>query len=168
MLLPMIERIDFSSRQMTIHMRPTILRDIIGMEAETLPSADPSLEYYSLSVPFQVKRRGVETHVVLTNDSGAESKVDHTLLRSIAKAHVWFKELSSASGASVKSIAARENIMASEVSRQLPFAFLLPKIVSAVVQGRQPIDMTTKRIQRAVNSPMDWNEQAQMFGFNEI
>ena len=164
----MIERIDFSSRQMTMNIRLAILQDIIGMAAETLPCANPSLEYYLLRVPFQVKRRGVEAHVVLTNDSGAESKVDHTLPRSIAKAHVWFKELSSASGVSVKSIAARENIMASEVSRQLPFAFLSPKIVSAIVQGRQPIDMTTKRIQRAANSPMDWNEQAQIFGFNEI
>ena len=71
-------------------------------------------------------------------------------------------------GVSVKAIASRENIMASEVSRQLSLAFLSPKIVSAILRGHQPIDLTTKRIQRTVNAPMDWNEQAQMFGFNEI
>ncbi len=115
-----------------------------------------------------MKRRGVETHVVLTNRTSAEGKVDHTLLRSIAKAQVWFKELCRDSGATVKAIAAREKIMASEVSRQLPLAFLSPKIVSAILQGRQPIDLTTKRIQRTANLPLDWNEQAQILGFDEL
>ncbi|MEP6826444.1 MAG: hypothetical protein ABJA10_00050, partial [Aestuariivirga sp.] len=168
LFLPMIERVDFSSGQMTINIRLTILREMIGMKAETLPTADPAPECYLLCVPSQAKRRGVETHVVLTNGLRTEVKVDHTLLRSIAKAHVWFNELSSDSRLSIKAIAARENILASEVSRQLPLAFLAPKIVSAILRGRQPIDLTTKRIQRAANLPIDWNEQAQMLSFNEI
>ena len=39
-------------------------------------------------------------------------------------------------------IAEAESMPASEVSRQLPLAFLSPRIVDAILQGRQPADLT--------------------------
>ena len=120
-----------------------------------------------VALPGQ-SRRGVETHLIVKNGSPVKHHIDQTLVCSIAKARRWFLERSENAATSVKAIAVRENIAASEVSRQLPLAFLSPKIVTKILQGHQPIDLTTKRLQRLSNLPWDWAEQAQLLGFSEL
>jgi hypothetical protein len=44
--------------------------------------------------------------------------------------------------ADVNTIAKRENLPASYVRSHLPLAFLAPSIVTAVLEGRQPADLT--------------------------
>ena len=64
-----------------------------------------------------------------------------------------------------KEIAARQQIPASEVSRQLPLAFLAPSIVTAILEGRQPVELTAKALKR-VDLPLDWSEQSRRLGFS--
>jgi len=89
-------------------------------------------------------------------------------LRTVAKARIWLDELMASPKASIKAIAAREALPASEVSRQLPLAFLSPRIVTAIMRGEQPIDITVKRLTRLGNLPMGWDEQAQLLGFTDL
>ena len=166
LILPLVERIYMRSGYMTIGIRVAALSKEVGI-------ANPSTEgeqsaIYHLDIPFQVKRRGVETHLVIKSGSTINHHVDQTLVLSIAKARRWFLELCNNATLSVKAIAVREKIPASEVSRQLPLAFLSPKIVSNILQGHQPIDLTTKRLQRFSNLPMNWAEQAKLLGFGEL
>ena len=166
MLLPLIERIDIRSGHMIIGIRMTVLRNEVALGSP--PCDDDQGAIYNLDVPFQVKRRGVETHLIVKNGPTIKHHIDQTLVCSIAKARRWFLELSDNAAPSVKAIAARENIAASEVSRQLPLAFLSPKIVIKILQGHQPIDLTTKRLQRLPDLPLDWAEQARLLGFGEL
>ena len=166
LVLPFIERIDLRSGHMSIGIRMAALCKEVGL---AIPFNDgEQTAIYNLDVHFQVKRRGVETHLIVTNGSTINHHVDQTLVLSIAKARRWFLELSTNATTSVKAIAVRENIPASEVSRQLPLAFLSPKIVTKILQGHQPIDLTTKRLQRFSNLPLDWAEQAKLLGFGEL
>ena len=166
LILPLIERIGLRSGHMMIGIRMAALCKEVGL---VIPFNDgEQTAIYNLDVHFQVKRRGVETHLIVTNGSNINHHVDQTLVLSIAKARCWFEELSTNTTTSVKAIAVRENIPASEVSRQLPLAFLSPKIVSNIIQGHQPIDLTTKRLQRLSNLPMDWAEQEKLLGFGEL
>ncbi len=41
-----------------------------------------------ITAPFQLRKRGVETKLVLADASGG---VDEALIRNIAKAHHWFE-----------------------------------------------------------------------------
>ena len=166
LILPLIERIDMRSGRMTIGIRVAALCKEVGIANPS--TAGEQTAIYNLDIPFQIKRRGVETHLVIKSGSTINHHVDQTLVLSIAKARRWFLELSNNATLSLKAIAARENIPASEVSRQLPLAFLSPKIVSKILQGHQPIDLTTKRLQRLSNLPLDWAEQAKFLGFGEL
>ena len=166
LVLPLVERIDIRSGHMIIAIRIAALRKEVCLGSP--PGDGEQGAIYNLDVPFQVKRRGVETHLVVTNGSTIGHHVDQTLVQSIAKARRWFLELSENATTSVKTIAAREKIAASEVSRQLPLAFLSPTIVTKILQGHQPIDLTTKRLQRLSNLPLDWAEQARLLGFGEL
>ena len=166
LILPFIEKIEMHSDHMLIGIRVAALRKEIGL---AIPSTDGEQgAVHRLDVPLQVKRRGVETHLVIKSGSKINLHVDQTLVLSIAKARCWFEELSTNATTSVKAIALRENIPASEVSRQLPLAFLSPKIITKILQGHQPIDLTTKRLQRFSNLPLDWAEQAKLLGFGEL
>ena len=62
----------------------------------------------------------------------------------------------------------RSTIPASEVSRQLSLAFLAPRIVSAILAGRQPVDLTAKTLKRLPVLPLDWNQQSKLLGFGSM
>ncbi len=44
-------------------------------------------------------------------------------------------------------------------------AFLAPDIVEAILEGRQPRDLTFKKL--CSNSPLSWTEQRRHFGFSD-
>jgi hypothetical protein len=73
--------------------------------------------------------------------------------------------LLSAPGASINVLAEHERISASESSRRMPLIFLSPQIVRFILQGQQPIELTTSNLLRVPGLSVDWNEQAQLFGF---
>jgi len=54
---------------------------------------------------------------------------------------------------------------ASDVTRFLPLAFLSPRIVEAILEGRQPVDFTLERFKKAGRLPMVWQHQEIEFGF---
>jgi site-specific DNA recombinase len=47
----------------------------------------------------------------------------------------------------------------------LPLAFLTPEIVEAILVGRQPIDLTPRRLKRIGVLPSRWDEQRRRLGF---
>jgi site-specific DNA recombinase len=55
-----------------------------------------------------------------------------------------------------------------EISRSLPFAFLAADIVEAILNGRQPIDLTPRRLKRVGTLPGRWDEQRCRFHLTEI
>ena len=53
-----------------------------------------------------------------------------------------------------------------DVSRTLPLAFLAPSIVSDIISGQHPVDMTSDSLRRkTAHLPLDWNDQRQFLGF---
>jgi hypothetical protein len=51
-----------------------------------------------------------------------------------------------------------------DVSRCLPLAYLAPDIVEAILQGRQPVELTVLRLKR-IGLPLSWVEQRRLLGF---
>jgi hypothetical protein len=43
--------------------------------------------------------------------------------------------------------------------------FLAPDIVSAILDGSQPVELTTRSLLRIANLPFDWASQRQLLGF---
>jgi hypothetical protein len=47
----------------------------------------------------------------------------------------------------------------------LPLGLLAPDIVTGVLEGRQPVELTTSRLKWIGNLPPSWAAQRQLLGF---
>ena len=117
------------------------------------------LDLTRINVPLTLRKRGVETKLLLAS-SNAASSFDPTLVALIARAHCYLRKLTKKPGRSLTDVAAECGTEPSEVSRILPLAFLAPAIVEAVLAGRQPISLTTQRLLRVRDVPATWAKQA--------
>ena len=50
--------------------------------------------------------------------------------------------------------------------RLLKLSWLAPDIVAAIAQGKQPPTLTGRRLLRAADVPLGWEEQRRFFGFH--
>lgn len=97
--------------------------------------------------------------LVLGNDAHSPGKPDPTLLKTIAKAYVWAERLKSGTVDSVHEIAIAEGVIESYVTRVLRLGFLAPEIVTAIIEGRQPAELTTKRLILREEISAHWKRQ---------
>jgi site-specific DNA recombinase len=114
-------------------------------------------------VPMQMKRRGVEMRIVLEGESNPVP-VDLPLLKAVARARRWADDLVSGKVRSVGELARREGIDGRSVRRLIPLGFLAPRIVEAIAEGRQPVELTLEALTRRIDLPLLWNAQEQALG----
>ena len=57
------------------------------------------------------------------------------------------------------------NITASYFTRVLRIAYMAPDIIEAIVEGRQPPELTANTLVRLKNLPIDWPGQREALGF---
>ena len=117
-------------------------------------------------VPLTMKRRGVELRLVIQNEPPSRSKVDLILLKTIARAQRWFDQLLSGEVKSLTAIATREGVNYRFVGKIIRLAFLAPKIVEAVAQGRQPPELSTELLTKRLRLPLDWSDQKRLLNID--
>lgn len=91
--------------------------------------------------------------------------MDETLIRAIAIANAWLDELRT--GTSMAGIAARRNCAPTFIQQRIRLAFLSPRIIAAILAGRQPEDLTVTRLATS-GIPSDWNAQWAELGFSSV
>ena len=107
--------------------------------------------------PLALRRRGVETRIIAGDMLPAP---DPVLIRTLAQAHVWAKSLRA--GTSLTEITAATGHSEPYIRTRIPLAFLAPKVQAAILDGRQPADISVARLLRD-GIPVDWSEQARLF-----
>ena len=110
-------------------------------------------------VPMRMKRRGVEMRLIIDGDAGPAARVDPPLLKAIARAYRWSDDLVSGRVRSIGEIAKRERLTGRYVRCVMRLAFLAPKIVEAIAEGRQPADLTTVAMTHRIDLPPLWSAQ---------
>jgi site-specific DNA recombinase len=141
----------------------------VTLKLPLLPTSDhsgvnPSQLSLARCVPMQMTRRGVELRLVLEGGSGP-SRIDLPMLRAVARARRWSDELISGQARSVDEIARRERLDRRSVRRLLPLGFLSPRVVEAIVEGRQPPDLSVMAtLIRRIDLPLLWSAQEQALG----
>ena len=103
---------------------------------------------------------------LVIGSEASNSKADRTLLRAVARGHLWFNELSSGRAKFARDIAAREGVNERFVRRHIPLAFLSPTIVEAIAEGRHPVSLTAEAITRSIDIPLEWDKQPAALGFD--
>jgi len=80
-----------------------------------------------------------------------------SLLTTIARSKAWIHELLCDPTADFELIAERENLAERHVRFLAPLAYLSPRIVEAIAEGRAPAGLAVRRLAR--NLPLAWVEQ---------
>ncbi|WP_147372423.1 hypothetical protein [Henriciella barbarensis] len=150
----LLDRIEVRAGQLELKIDAQALSKNIGIDASELLN-----EALVHTEAFVMKRRGVETVLLL---GAAAPQRDTTLINAIAKAHVWMKAWRD--GSSLSDIAKSIGWTPSPLRQRLKLAFLSPAITKAILDGRQPADLSLERILRS-DLPLDWDRQAEKFGF---
>lgn len=96
---------------------------------------------------------------VMTDQQGVP---DHRLVREVLRAIRWFNALASGSFSSIQALAQYEGCSESLITHRIRLAFLAPDIVEAILEGRQPKDLTQKRLFDAYPLPLCWEEQRKL------
>lgn len=139
------------------HLHLLLDREVIaaGLEVATAALSDQLLV---LTCPLALRRRGVETKIIAGETIPAP---DQVLQRTLAEAHVWARALRS--GISLIDLARATGHSKPYIRARLPLAFLAPRVQAAILDGRQPAELSVSQIIRE-DLPMDWAEQARIFG----
>jgi DNA invertase Pin-like site-specific DNA recombinase len=131
---------------------------VLGIPALDTPEPSDTV----VDLPFTLRRRRVETKLVLAGERQA-ALVDAKLIQAVAQAHEWLDRL--IKGISVADLARELGLDDGEISRVLSLAFLAPDIIAAILNGSQPVELTTKHLKRLKPLPLAWAEQRQRLGF---
>jgi DNA invertase Pin-like site-specific DNA recombinase len=155
-LVKLVERVELGREGIRISLKLPLCQ---------IEDDETSSKQLSLTRDFtmRLKRRGVETRIVLEGDS-APGPVDLQLLKAIARAHRWTTDLLSGRVKSIRELAKREGMNRRSVQRLLRLGFLSPRLVEAIAEGRQPPDLTVIKLTRRIDLPALWNAQEQALG----
>ena len=165
LLHQLIRRIDLAPEDLRLRVDRPVLIDALdaGQGRSKDHEAGATID---LDVPFSLRRRGVEAKLILgaRDKTGHASALDPMLVQMIVMAHHSHQILISGEAASINDLAEITGQHPSDVTRLIHLAYLAPDITEAILDGRQPTELTAKRLQRLCPVPLDWSEQRQRLG----
>jgi len=165
LLSALIERIEAGANQIDIHFRPTRLAALLDVAATPLPSATDD-EIQILSIPLRPRRSGREIRMLIDGtDPFATAKPDARLVKLLIKACRFNAALLSGDAVSFAALAKREGVSRSYFTRVVRLSYLAPHITQAILDGRQPRDLTADKLLAHSRLPLAWHEQRTLLGF---
>ncbi|HEX9170233.1 MAG TPA: recombinase family protein [Roseiarcus sp.] len=147
--------------------RAIVCRDQISItlrSGDLLDAASNQNDVPTISVPFTATlplRKGI-FHTPSANHTMDEGKRSG-LLTAIARSRAWVDKMVKDPATDIGTIAKRENLAERHVRFLAPLAYLSPRIIEAIAEGRAPADLTVTRLVR--NLPIVWAEQEKQLGF---
>jgi len=163
-LTRLIERIDVGADQIDIHFRPTRLGPLLDV-ATPLPSASDD-ETQILSVPIRLRRSGREiTMRIDGTDPFATAKPDARLIKLLIRVRRLNAALVGSDGVPFAALAKRQGVSPSYFTRLVRLNYLAPDITQAILDGRQPRDLTADKLLAHSRLPLAWQEQRNVLGF---
>ncbi len=157
-------RIDLSVSMIAITLRRGGLAKVLEVEISMDENRPDNA--VMITVPIALCRRGVEAKLVIADPGKTQAQPDPQLCRLVARARLCFDQLASGEVPSVRTMAERNGSHESDISRILPLAFLAPDIVEAILDGRQPVELTAESLKRLPALPTDWDAQRRLLGFS--
>jgi len=164
-LAALIERIEASVNQIEIRLRPCQLNALLDVAAAPIQGViDDETEI--VSVPIRLRRAGREIRMVTDgNDPVATSKPDARLIKLLLKARRFNATLVGSDDAPFAALAEREGVSPSYFTRLVRLSYLAPDITHAILDGRQPRDLTAEKLLDHSRLPLAWHDQRTALGF---
>src|SRR4029077_2445052 len=164
-LTTLIDRIDVGANRIDIHFRATRLPPPLDVAATPLPSATDD-EIQILSIPVRLHRSGrAITMLIDGTDPFATAKPDARLVKLLIRARQFNAILLDSDGVPFAALAKRQGVSPSYFTRLVRLSYLAPDITQAILDGRQPRDLTADKLLAHSRLPLTWHDQRAVLGF---
>jgi hypothetical protein len=164
-LTALIQRIEVAANQIDIHFRPKRLGTLFDVAATPLPSVTDD-ETQILSIRVRLRRCGPEIKMLIDGaDPFATAKPDRRLIKLLIRARRFNTTLVGSEHAPFAALAKHEGVSRSYFTRVVRLSYLAPDITHAILDGRQPRDLTADRLLAHSRLPLAWHEQRIVLGF---
>jgi hypothetical protein len=164
-LAALIERIVVSVDQIEIRLRPRQLNALLDVAATPIQGLTDD-ETEIVSVPARLRRVGREIRMVIDGaDPFAASKPDARLIKLLLKARRFNATLVGSDDVPFAALAQREGVSPSYFTRLVRLSYLAPDITHAILDGRQPRDLTAEKLLGHSRLPLVWHDQRTALGF---
>ena len=122
-------------------------------------------DVFTITIGARVKRCGWEVRLVIPAGTGTQmpTRPALPLIKAVARVHRWPERIMRGEFRSRQLVAQFAKVDQRYAGRILQFAFLAPDIVEAILEGRQPADLTVQKLLRGF--PLGWPEQRKRLGF---
>jgi len=170
LLMTIISRVDIKAEHIEVklyrHRLHTLLKVKSMRQIFGIPASSSGLDdVLKLRVKARLQRVGREMKLVVHN-APDRAVADPGLLRIVARAHDFQERLMQDPNLTVPAIASQERLTIGYLSRLLRLPSLAPDVVTAIINGKHPPQLSAKRLMRlAPNLPTDWPEQRKLLGF---
>ncbi len=139
------------------------LRILLGLKR--IAGGNSQAKRICLELPISLKKRGVEKKLVLAGMPEPTANPSATLIAVLSQAQRWMDDLMSREAASARELSRCYKVDPGDVGKALGLAFLAPDIIEAILDGRQPVELTATRLKRLTDLPASWAEQRRLLGF---
>jgi site-specific DNA recombinase len=169
-LMALVNRVDVKAEHVEIRVYRQRLHDLLQAQSidlllRPLATYDQPDNVLRLKVRARLQRVGREMKLVVHN-ADDRAQADPGLLRIIARSHDFQERLVQDAYLTVPAIASQERLTIGYLSRLLRLPSLAPDIVTAIINGKHPPELSAKRLMRlALKLPTDWAEQRKLLGF---
>jgi DNA invertase Pin-like site-specific DNA recombinase len=161
----LVTRIDLRPTCVGIAVCPAMVMQIVnsGLDLQQLPSrATGPVEV--LTIAARVRRTGMETRLVI-DSAQPTRRPDRSLLRLLGQARRFQAMVAQNQSLSVADLAAAAGVTRSYFTRVFRLSFLSPRITTAILEGRQPPELTATKLKQANSLSPSWPEQLRQLGF---
>ncbi|MBT8425525.1 MAG: hypothetical protein KJO67_11155, partial [Silicimonas sp.] len=150
----LVDRINVTMKRLHVQLD---LCALLSMETTLKPI------HVSFEVPFHKRQNGRAKPIIIAPKDAPQH--DRDLINLVADARRWSAELLERKTSTIREIEDREGLRSGSVSRILPLTWLAPEISAAILEGRQPVNLTAKSLRSLVAIPLSWKEQRRVLGF---
>jgi site-specific DNA recombinase len=117
-----------------------------------------------LTIEAKRKRCGGEVHLVVPpNSIDSARHPKPALIKALARASGWYEKVVRGEAVDMRSQAQHAGLTERYVGKVFGCALLAPDIIESILEGRQPEDLTFKKLCQDV--PLSWVEQRVQLGF---
>lgn len=125
----------------------TLLRCDAGQAGDT---------HIRLSVPATLRKRGHELRLIYAVPDARPPERDDRLIRLLADGRAAYDTLCAGND---------DTQSRRQLARLARLRFLAPDIITAILNGRQPIELTSRTLLRTADLPLAWEDQRIALGF---
>ena len=159
LLRKLLKQVQMATREVRITLHA---RQLAGaLQITNVPTSDA----FSLSAGAILRRGGGGMKLVVPSGSAATPNVNLPLLQLIHRGRQWWRELQSDPELTLEAIGRREGLTGGYVIRLVRLAFLEPAILTAILNGQPPAQLTSDALTGPRAVSLFWVDQRRDFGF---